>query len=194
MHMARCYDELPAGYSELFTIDLQKDKKLALLVNGLGLLLAVAMVLLGFAIAPPGRALCDQLTENFWLAFVACGALFLYILLHELVHGICMKLFGSGKVKYGFTGLYAYAGCGSYFARGPYIVIALAPILLLGAVLLVLNAVFPSGAAFWVIYIVQICNVSGAAGDIYVTLRFMRLPRDILIRDSGVSMCVYAKT
>ena len=64
---------------------------------------------------------------------------------------------------------------------------------LLGAVLLALNFVFSSGAAFWCVYIVQITNISGAAGDMYVTGKFLRLPRDILVHDSGVSMTVYAK-
>ena len=71
--------------------------------------------------------------------------------------------------------------------------IALAPVVVLGAVLLGLNLYFSGGAAFWVVYIVQICNVGGAAGDIYVTFRFMRLPKDILVQDSGVAMTVSAK-
>ncbi len=46
---------------------------------------------------------------------------------------------------------------------------------------------------FWIAYIIQIANISGAAGDLYVTARFTRLPKDILVRDSGVAMEVYSK-
>lgn len=188
--MKSCYDNLPDGYHELLTVDLQKNKRVALLVNGLALLIAILMVLLGAYLVPFGMALryIDPLSL---LALFA--AIVVYMLLHELTHGICMKLYGSGKVRYGFTGLYAFAGSGSYFARGPYIVIALAPVIVLGVVLLALNFVFSSGAAFWCVYIVQITNISGAAGDMYVTGKFLKLPRDILVHDSGVSMTVYAK-
>ena len=34
------YRELPQGYRQIMTIDLQKNKKLALLVNGLALVIA----------------------------------------------------------------------------------------------------------------------------------------------------------
>lgn len=186
----RCYDELPAGYSKLFAIDLQRDKKPALIVNVLALVIAAVMAAVGAFLVPFGSALREA---GMITALILLLSIVAYMLLHELVHGICMRLFGSGKVKYGFTGMYAFAGSGSYFAKGPYIVIALAPVVVLGAVLLGLNLYFSGGAAFWVVYIVQICNVGGAAGDIYVTFRFMRLPKDILVQDSGVAMTVYAK-
>ena len=44
---------------------------------------------------------------------------------------------------------------------------------------------------FWGIYFIQIANLSGAAGDLYVTYLFSRLPSDILVQDVGVSMVVY---
>lgn len=188
--MRSCYDSLPDGYHKLLTVDLQKNKRLALLINGLALLIALLMVFLGAYLVPLGTAVRDIHPLHLLALF---ASIVVYMLLHELTHGICMKLYGSGKVRYGFTGLYAFAGSGSYFARGPYIVIALAPVIVLGAVLLALNFVFSTGAAFWFIYIVQITNISGAAGDIYVTAKFLKLPRDILIHDSGVSMTVYAK-
>ena len=36
-------------------------------------------------------------------------------------------------------------------------------------------------------------NISGAAGDLYVSWKFTKLPADILINDVGVSMTVYSK-
>ena len=103
-----------------------------------------------------------------------------------------MKCFGAVKVKYGFTGLYAYAGSESYFYKIPYIIIALAPVVLWGVVLLMLNCA--AGTYwFWNIYFIQISNISGAAGDLYVIYSFSKLPRDILIQDTGVSMTVYSR-
>lgn len=119
--------------------------------------------------------------------------LVVYMVLHELVHGICMKHFGAKKVKYGFTGLYAYAGCDCYFSKTPYIITALAPIVVWGIVLLMINLLVDS-SWFWVIYIIQVGNISGAAGDLYVTYKFSKMPKDILVHDSGIAMEVYSKT
>lgn len=58
----------------------------------------------------------------------------LYMILHKLVHGISMKLCGTRKVKYGFTGAYAFAGSEDYYPKKEYIFIALAPVVLWGVV------------------------------------------------------------
>ena len=115
-----------------------------------------------------------------------------YIVLHELVHGVFMKCFSGIKPKYGFTLMYAYAGSSAYFNKKSYIIIALAPVVIWGAVLGVLCAVLPQ-SWFWVVYLIQIGNISGAAGDFYVTFKFLKLPKDILVNDTGVAMTVYTK-
>jgi hypothetical protein len=61
-----------------------------------------------------------------------------------------------------------------------------------GIVLAIVNPFVPT-EWFWVVYLIQIANISGAAGDLYVTLKFSRLPGDILVRDYGVGMTVYSK-
>ena len=127
------------------------------------------------------------------LRFVSLMAFtFIYLVLHELVHGITMKLCGTKKVKYGFTGLYAFAGSDDYYDKKSYIIIALAPVVFWGIVLAVINAFVPE-SWFWVVYFIQISNISGAAGDMYVTLKFSKMPKDILITDNGVGMKVYSK-
>lgn len=59
-------------------------------------------------------------------------------------------------------------------------------------VLLILNFIVPM-SWFWVVYFIQMGNVSGAAGDLYVTWKFSKLPKDILVKDTGVEMTVYSK-
>ena len=61
-----------------------------------------------------------------------------------------------------------------------------------GAVLLAINCLVGE-SWFWVVYFIQVTNLSGAAGDIYVTYKFSKMPEDILIRDVGVSMTVYSR-
>jgi len=185
---------LPKDYTKSFVIDLQKDRKKALLVNGIALLIGAAVAGMGL-VAVPIQTLFDM-RDGIWVYLlrflVLLVGLIAYIVLHEVVHGIFMRHFSGVKPHYGFTGMYAYAGSDAYFDKQSYIIIALAPIVIWGIVLGVLCAVV-SPVWFWPVYFIQIANLSGAAGDLYVTVLFSRLPDDILIQDSGVSMTVYQK-
>ena len=115
-----------------------------------------------------------------------------YIVLHELTHAVCMKHYSKEKVRFGFTGMYAFAGSDAYYYKKPYLVIALAPVVVWGIVLLALNLALPIDW-FWPVYAIQISNLAGAAGDAYVTWRMWQLPGDVLVRDSGTAMNVYGK-
>lgn len=183
---------LPEGYRELLSVDMKKDKKLAVLVNALSLLIAAVLGLPVHFFSIPFTSI-GWGGQKAYLIHVAVlfGGMFVYIILHELVHGIAMKLCGTKKVKYGFTGLYAFAGSDDYYYKKPYIAIALAPIAVWGVILGIINALVPV-EWFWVVYFIQLINLSGAAGDLYVTCKFAGLPKDILVRDYGVSMTVYA--
>lgn len=191
----RCSSALPEGYREIYSVNLQKDKKAALIVNIAALILMGIFVIIGILIVPISYTFDnDGSIVTVWLKTIAVLAgMIVYFILHELVHGITMKHYGAKKVKYGFTGLYAFAGCEEYFSKKPYIVIALAPIVVWGVVLAAVCCFVPE-SWFWVVYFIQIMNLSGAAGDLYVTCKFSKFPKDILIKDTGVEMKVYSKT
>ncbi len=184
---------LPEGYKECLSVDLQNDKKKALIVNIAALVIA-ALMAAPAAVLVPISDLFD-LSNGFGIYFARFGTLLVgmvvYIVLHEAVHGVAMKICGTEKVKYGFTGLYAFAGSDEYYSKGAYIFIALAPVVLWGIVLAAICCFVPDDW-FWVVYFIQIMNISGAAGDFYVTFRFLKLPNDILVRDKGTAMTVYS--
>lgn len=179
--------QLPESYREIGHIDLQKDKKLALLVNGLALVIIIPLGILGVMRQP----IPDFFSGKFLPLLAVLPCFVLYIILHELVHGIFMKAFSGQKPHYGFTLLYAYAGSGAYFDRTHYLIIALAPVVIWGAVLLVVCALVPP-VWFWTAYLIQILNLSGAAGDFYATYRMLfRLPANVLTQDTGVAMTFF---
>lgn len=190
----KAIEALPEGYREFYSVDLQKNKKIALLVNLMALVIAVLLfVPMHFFV--PITTLFDMEggLRDYCIRFLALIVLMIvYIVLHELVHGIAMKLCGTKKIRYGFTGAYAFAGSSDYYGKKAYFFIALAPIVLWGIVLAVINPFVPV-EWFWVVYIIQIINLSGAAGDLFVTIRFSRFPKDILVKDYGVGMTVYSK-
>jgi len=190
----RAFECLPDGYREYFSVDLQKDKKKAILVNVIAVLITLVMAVpMHFYISIGTLFDMEKGLLAYTLRFaVMMLALVGYIILHELVHGITMKMCGTKKVKYGFTGMYAFAGSDDYYDKKSYIAIALAPVVVWGIVIAVINAVVPA-EWFWVAYIIQITNISGAAGDFYVTAKFIGFPKDILVKDHGVGMAVYSK-
>lgn len=183
---------LPEDYGEIYSLNLQKDKRAAIIVNLLALAIAAVMaVSMNFFV--PVTSVFDMSggIVRYFLRLAALIALMvLYMVLHELVHGIAMKLCGTKRVKYGFTGLYAFAGSEDYYDKKSYIFIALAPIVLWGTVLAVVNFFVPT-EWFWIVYMIQLINISGAAGDLFAAVKFSRMPKNILIQDSGVSMRVF---
>lgn len=183
---------LPEDYGEIYSLNLQKDKRTAIIVNLLALAIAAVMaVSMNFFV--PVTSVFDMSggIVHYFLRLAALIVLMvLYMVLHELVHGIAMKLCGTKRVKYGFTGLYAFAGSEDYYDKKSYIFIALAPIVLWGTVLAAVNFFVPT-EWFWIVYMIQLINISGAAGDLFAAVKFSRMPKNILIQDSGVSMRVF---
>lgn len=188
-------NELPAGYGEIAHIDLQKDKRTAGMVNVAAMaLMAVLLVLAHFLFQPiSGFFSMEAGMGVYWarLAVLIVGYA-AYLVLHELTHAAAMKAFGAGRVRFGFTGLYAYAGSlEDYFGKGAYRVIALAPLVFWGAALTVLLILVPSDW-FWTVYLIQVGNIAGAMGDIYVTVKCAKMPPDLLVRDTGTEMFIYS--
>ena len=186
--------ELPAGYRQYLTIDLQHDKKTALKVNLWGVAIMVVLFLIGALIRPISLILDrDEGLSAFLLHWgVIIVSMLVYLVLHELTHAAAMKYYGSTKVRFGFTGMYAYAGSEvDYFAKKPYRVIALAPLVLWTLILTPICFVVPQDW-FWPMWVLLVMHVSGCIGDIWVTLRLLREPEEIYVRDTGVEMTVFS--
>ncbi len=184
---------LPENYIQRTVIDLEKDKKAFWFVNILSLVIAAVMVAIGVWAVPLDL---EPDADNFVLELllpliVLLAGIFAYIVLHEAVHGVFMYAFSRVRPRFGFKLVFAYAGSEAYFDKIRYIVIALAPVVFWGMVLLIID-LFCKGIWFWVFYIIQVCNVGGAAGDLYVTAKILRMPKDILIQDTGTQMTVFA--
>lgn len=190
-----CFDHLPTGYRECLKVDLQQDRRKALLINGAALAATVILLLFGHFFLVPFyeffRPSSESLLGTFLPLIVMLAGAVAYIILHELTHGAVMKAFGAGHVRFGFTGLYAYAGSeGEWFDRTAYLATSLAPLVVWGVIFTIAMILVPR-SWFWVVYFWQIFNITGAAGDIYVSVLTARLPPEVLARDTGVSMTFF---
>lgn len=185
--------ELPEGYREIKKVDMQSDKKLMILINGLALVIILVLFFAGGFIYPFSFEINgDDMMPFVKTAGVVILCLAAYIVGHELVHGIFIKKYSGRKAKYGFTGMYAYAGTDAYFPKREYIIIALAPVVAFGILFLLLNIFLPKNY-FWFFYILQGFNLSGAAGDFYITRLMGKLPEDTLVHDEGIAMKMYSQ-
>lgn len=187
---------LPEGYLEAEKIDLVKNKKQMLLVNGLALLLAAVMAVIGVALQPPRgfHSLIFSIDDAPMAIIIKCAVLLVglvvYIIGHEAVHGIFMWHYSHQKPRFGLSFTYAYAGSDIYFAKKPYLVIALAPLVVWAVVLAVVILLVPADW-FWIVWFIQINNVSGAAGDLFVFFHMLRKPEAVLVQDTGTAMTVF---
>lgn len=189
---------LPSNYKLGYTLDLQNNKKQAIIVNSAAILAAIALVVPMIFLVPISGLFTLQTTDGLGIflyvlrfSVLVLGSI-VYIIFHELTHGIFMKLFGAKKVKFGFNFLYAYAGTKEeYFRKWPYIIIALAPVTVFFVIFAIICPFLVGTPWFWVVYFWQVQNVSGAMGDIIVSLLFLGKPKNAYIKDEGTSMQMF---
>ena len=182
-----CIQNLPDDYREVKVYNLQKDKKTAFIINALAVIIMIVMIFIR-----PFSFYRERLGSILKLVIMLIG-MFIYVVLHEFTHGFAMKHYGGKEVKYGFTGLYAFAGStADFFDKYAYIRIALAPITIWGIIFLVLEILLPAG---WkpIVYFLQIANFSGAAGDLFISYQVSRMKNTLYVKDTGVDMTVYDK-
>ena len=185
--------ELPKDYRLQLDLRLAEDKSSLIWLTVLQL---AAVVILFIA----GRMRCSYEAafsmEGYQIAIgiasMAVGIV-VYIVAHEWVHGIAIRFMTGQPADFGIElkkGM-AYASSPAYFGKMEYSIIALAPVLFWGAVLwIMLRDVNDSW--FWYLYMIQIMNVSGSAGDLYVTWLTLKAPKGTIVKDSGTSMLFYA--
>jgi len=180
----------PKGCRQIAVLDFVRNRKQMQAVAVLGIAATVVMIAAGLILVPfaPTWAL---LKANWWAWLVAPAMYLAYIPLHELTHGLLMHALSGVKPKYGLKLPYAYAGSHVYFDKTSHNVIALAPLLVWGVVLAVLERALPAGW-FWLVYVTQISNVSGSMGDVYCVWYLSRLPKDVVVQDTGTRMRILA--
>ena len=103
--------------------------------------------------------------------------------LHEAIHGLAFAFWG-GKPYFG-TKLPFALYCGAknqLFRRNQYLVVGLAPLVIITLAGVVFTLLLPGLAAYTLLGTVG--NFAGGAGDVWVAWRILRQPAHILIEDT----------
>lgn len=185
----KSYERLPESYELFDTITLKDDRKPFTAVNIVAGVLFVILFVVGGLIVDPRQAF--KLNSGSWLPFTVLAVGYIsYIFLHKLTHALVLSALTKTKPRIEFFGRATCEG-EIYYQKSCYLIAALAPLLIWGAIFGVLNAFFRTGIWFWVIWLLQAENISGAASDVFVTFKLLTHSKEVLVQDAGGKVSIY---
>ena len=188
----RATQTLPTGYIAQGSITLKQNRRLLILLNVLGvpwfILCVVFFVyiasLLGAMGNGTGSVTLDATTLLLYVVAVVVTSAAVLVL-HELAHGLFFWLFIRSRPRFGFKGVYAYAAApGWYIPRPQFLVVGLAPLVLISLAGLLALPVTAPPASLVLVFALTV-NATGAIGDLYMVVRLLFVPHDALIEDQG---------
>jgi hypothetical protein len=119
-------------------------------------------------------------------------ALVLMVVFHEGLHGLFFWVFTRAKPRFGLSLMYAYAAAPDwYIPRNRYLVVGLAPFVILTAAGLIAIAWLPHAWLAAGIFMVSL-NAAGSVGDLFVTGWLLAHGPQVLINDTGAGFTAYA--
>lgn len=182
--------ELPENYIESVTFD-AKNKKTVIIFNLVSLLIIAAVIAAAVLIIRP-----TGFFENysFLRNCLFIVAMLLYIVLHELVHGIAYKLLTGQKLKFGITFSAAFCGVPDiYVYRSTALISVFAPFTVFSVLFVALLFIFENPWDLTYTAIILGMHLGGCSGDLYdaaLLLFKLRDPRT-LMRDTGPKQTFY---
>ena len=180
--------ELPDSYRRDDTIDLKKDRKLALAVQGGFVLLAAIAVVVALLLAPTLSLQTEW--HPFVTIVVTVVACLLYLIVHEATHGVVLQLISKVKPSYRMRFPFLTTGGNAYLTPRSAIVVALAPMVIWAIVLIIALLLVPQDWRLTV-YVVLALNFAGSSGDLVEVWVLSRQRRDALVQDDGDKIHVF---
>lgn len=180
--------ELPANYEEVMVID-ASGKKLGIILNLIGFVICAVILVPAFFLIRPKMA--DYSISS---SMLACGCMFLYLVLHELTHGAAYKLLTHQKLTFGMTLTVAFCGVPQiYVYRTAAMISLLAPFVVFIPVFTVpIFLLQNSMDQFWCAVLLAV-HVGGCIGDLWDTWLYLTRFRDpaVLMNDTGPKQTFY---
>jgi hypothetical protein len=121
-----------------------------------------------------------------WSPLVLLVLFVAMIVIHELCHGFAFMAFGAHP-RYGLNlkmGVAYAAAPDDYLTRSAYIVVALAPLVVISIGSIILMALTAGGLRF-LIALFGVINAGSAVGDLWFFAVILRHPPTLLVRDVG---------
>jgi len=190
---------LPPSYAPKGSFDLTHNTRLAIILNLGGTLLLFFFAWLFLSITQllhpeytyPISLMVSSLTDLLKLVGGLLSVTLVMILAHEGVHGFFFWLLTHQRPLFGFRGYYAFASApGWYIPRNDYLVVSLAPFILISLIGLDLLAILPYALIPSLLLLISM-NAAGAIGDLMVSIWLLKKPATCLIQDYGDKVNFY---
>lgn len=180
-----CYKEKPEAFKTEYVIDPEGDKKLRLYLSLGAVGLAAVLVGIGCIFVPITKLYDVGGVGRFILRAVLIIVMAaVYYCVHELVHSYVLKRLTGITAKIVFEKFHARCVSDTVFTLKGYLIYCFAPVVIIGVVLLILNIVLPD-KFFWQVYIIQIINIAGAAGEFYAAYMLIKEKKELAVLDDG---------
>ena len=138
--------------------------------------------------ASGGRAITRPSITLVGFVVAVVLALIAVPVLHEAIHGIVARLAGA-RPEYGVGAGFAYTTFGEPVGRAAYLVIGLAPLVVLSVLGVAAMVHWPRAAGQLLVFLVA--NAAGAVGDLWVAWEVRRLPPEVRICDLADGFAAY---
>lgn len=180
-----CYKEKPEKLKTEHVIDPEEDKKLRLYLSLGAVGLAAVLVGIGCIFVPIAKLYDVGGVGSFVLrAALIIVMTAVYYCVHELMHACVLKRLTGDTAKIVLEKHHVRCVSDTVFTLKGYIIYCFAPVVIIGTVLLILNIVLPE-RFFWQVYIIQIINIAGAAGEFYAAYRLIKERKELAVLDDG---------
>ena len=188
--MPNFYKELPENAKVVKTID-AKNKKTMLIFNLVAILIMVASILPIVIFKDFTLKDIDPTEMLIGLLIYLVGTV-IYIILHELTHGVVYKTMTKEKLTFGLTLSCAFCGVPNiYVTKKTALLSILAPFVVYTVILLPLIIILPANMINLALVLIFGTHTSGCVGDLYGTFVLLKLKGNILMNDTGPKQTFY---
>ena len=184
---------LPEGYVQSGEINLKKNRRLALMLNIVGLLVMIfSFFLFSSLVALVRPSLVGTSgTITAGVIVIIVGLTVTLLTIHELVHGFFFWAFTRSRPVFALHLFYACAGAPDwYFPARQYAVSALGPLVIIDAVGVLFMLLVPLGWVLAPVYMMAM-NTGGSMGDLFILYRVLKLSPTSLVNDTGDVVTFY---
>jgi len=187
---------LQEGYTQSSEINLKKNKRLAITLNIASIFLFILSFFLLLRFAALVRPDITNTSGSITIGVLAvlAGLMLIIFTIHELIHGVFFWVFTRSKPVFGLHLFYAYAGAPDwYIPTRQFAITAIGPLVILGAVGLLLILLAPMSWIVFIIFFIAM-NTAGSMGDLFVFSRLLKLSPTCLMNDTGDVITFYEHT
>lgn len=189
-HQALLHDaaELPPAYRVQRTVDLKKDRRLNVTIQGVFALVAFSAVASALLL---DLSLSSSLAPIVVIPVILFGCL-AYMTVHEATHGVALQLLTRARPTYGFRFPFLTTGSSLFLTKRSAVIVALAPSVIWGVVLL--GALLTVPADFRLVaYVLLALNFAGSAGDYVEAFVVAQQQPNALVQDEGDEIRIFAR-